>query len=258
MELLVVLAVLALLAVTLLPALAATKPKVQKITCLNNLKQVGIAYRLWEAANNGRYPQSIVASQGGAANYCTHGGTASTTGVVPALDYNPGMVFIVMSNYLSPNLLFCPADDIHTGAATNISYGDLLGIATPAKGANAVALSAPTKVSYFVGADANESDSQSILAGDCNIGNTGTANNGASTARFGYTVNSTLSAPEITTAAFAGIGSSWAWTAADLHQGSGNLLFADGSVQSVTVSGLRLALQNATNIINGPCLNFLP
>jgi prepilin-type processing-associated H-X9-DG protein len=168
------------------------------------------------------------------------------------------MVFIVMSNYLSPKLLFCPADYIHAGAATNISYGDLLSVFTPASGANAPALSAYAKVSYFVGADANEADPQSVLAGDCNIGNSGTTGNSPAAVRFGTTVSATSSAPEVTATAFSTSANNWAWTAADLHQGTGNLLFADGSVQSATISGLHLALQNATNTVNGPCWNFLP
>jgi len=258
-ELLVVLAVLALLAATLLPALAATKPKVQKITCLNNLKQVGIAYRQWEGANSSRYPQATLASHGGAFEYCTHGGNGSSTGIAAQIAYNPGMVFLVMSNYLvTPKLLFCPADNLHSGPATNFSYGDLLSVAAPSPGVHAPALSAFTKASYFVGADAFESDPQSVLAGDCNIGNSATAGNSPSATRFGATASSTASAPEITRTAF-GIGANaWAWTSGDLHQGTGNLLFSDGSVQSATISGLHLALQNATNTVNGPCWNFLP
>ena len=256
-ELLVVLAVIALLGATLLPALAISGQKVQKITCINNLKQLGFAYRSWESANNGHYPQAVVTHAGGAQDYCTHGGNNSSTGTLPAIAYNPGMVYIVMSNYLNPKVLFCPADTIHAGSATNISYGDLLSIVTPISGAYAAQLGALTKVSYFVGADASEADPQSVLAGDCNIGNTGTAGNAASTARFGYVVSPTLSAPEITSVAF-GTALAWAWTANDLHQKTGNLLIADGSVQSTTIIGLHTFMQNATNTVVGPCWNFLP
>ena len=258
-ELLVVLAVIALLGSTLLPALAVSGSKVQKVNCILNLKQLGLASLSWANANNGYYPQALLASQGGAMDYCTHGGNNSTAGTAPALGvYNPGMVFIVMSNYLAPKLLFCPADTIHAGAATNISYGDLLSIATPAGHNTAAQLSYPTKVSYFVGADATEADPQSILAGDCNIGNVNTFNNSPAAYRFGATVQVTLSAPEITSVAFSSGANNWAWTANDLHQKTGNLLIADGSVQSTTITGLHTFMQNATNAIQGPCWNFLP
>jgi prepilin-type N-terminal cleavage/methylation domain-containing protein len=257
-ELLVVIAVLALLWATLLPALAASKTKAEKINCILNLKQLGLAYSSWALSYNGRNPQSVLASQGGAQDYCTHGGNNSSTGTLPSIAYNPGMVYMVMSNYLlTPKLLFCPADTIHVGAATNFSYNDLLSVPTPVRGANAAALSASTKVSYFVGADAGRFDPQSILAGDFNIGNVGTLNDGASTTRFGSTVSAILSAPEITSASF-GTGLAWAWTASDLHQKTGNLLIADGSVQSTTIIGLHTFMQNATNTVLGPCWNFLP
>jgi len=257
-ELLVILAVTALLGATVLPALAISGQKVQKINCINNLKQIGFAYNGWQAAHYDRFPQATAAASGGAQDYCTHGGNNSSTGTQPSIAYNPGMVYMVMSNYLvTPKLLFCPADTLHYGAATNFSYGDLLSCPTPFGNQNAPALSALTKVSYFVGADATQADPQGVLAGDCNIGNTGTANSSPATARFGSTVSAILSAPEITSASF-GTGLAWAWTANDLHQKTGNLLIADGSVQSTTIIGLHTFMQNATNTVQGPCWNFLP
>jgi len=267
-ELLVVIAVVAILAFTLLPAIAASKSKAQKINCINNLKQVGFACNSWQGANSGRLPQAITAALGGASDYCSHGGNAANNGTPATIAYNPGMVYMVMSNYLvNPRLLFCPADTIHSGSATNYSYNDLLSIPTPASHANAPALSAFTKVSYFVGADATQADPQSILAGDCNIGNqTSTANSSPATYRFGMsgptstTLTLSTANPEIYgSTPFSGTANgSWAWTAYDLHQKTGNLLLADGSVQSTTISGLHVFMQNATNSIVGPCWNFLP
>ena len=55
-ELLVVIAIIAILASLLLPALASSKEKAKSIACISNLKQLGVAVRLYADANDGKLP----------------------------------------------------------------------------------------------------------------------------------------------------------------------------------------------------------
>src|SRR5512140_455706 len=83
-ELLVVIAIIAILAGMLLPALAKAKTKAQGIQCMNNTRQLMMAWRLYAEENNDRIPYAYAAE--GAPNDPSYP-FAWTHGI---LDYNNG------------------------------------------------------------------------------------------------------------------------------------------------------------------------
>lgn len=139
-EVLIVLAVLMLLAALLLPSLAKSHRGPSRISCVYNLKQVGLSYRIWAGDNGDQFPMSVSTNQGGSMELVQAGDVVST--------------FRVMSNELStPRILVCP-NDFKREAATNFSTG--------LRNAN---------ISYFVGIDAVETNVMTFLSGDRNITN---------------------------------------------------------------------------------------
>lgn len=109
-EVLVVIAIIAILAAMLLPALNKAKARGQQAGCLNNLKQLAFATQIYAADNQGRLAENLPTPQNG--DSWVTGDLKLTSEATNATLLRQGKLYPYASQ---TGTYRCPADSAHTG-----------------------------------------------------------------------------------------------------------------------------------------------
>lgn len=142
LDVLAIIAAVAVIALMVLPSIAKAKAKPKRINCTNNLKQIGLAFRLWALDNGDKYPMQVSTNVGGTMELVESGA------VFPH--------FNAMSNELStPKIIVCSWDEGRKQVTTFATLKD-------------------TNISYFLGLDADPAVAGTWLVGDRNLATNGT------------------------------------------------------------------------------------
>src|SRR5436190_1671369 len=176
-ELLMVIAIIAILAALLLPVISKGKMRARQAQCASNLKQIGLAFHQFAHEHDSRFPMQVRTNEGGTLELVPLG--------IPALYRH----FQALSNdLLDVSMLVCPSDR-RTAASSFERLSN-------------------TNVSYSLCVIRTYDDTGGTLSSDWNI------------ADLNFTGGTTRII----------------WSQ-DVHQGRGNVLFADGHVEQTASGG---------------------
>jgi hypothetical protein len=186
------------------------KARAERIDCVNNLKEIGTAERIWAGDHGDLTPASALKSKG------DQGALFAKTNAGPyCWAYYASLAG---DSNTSPKIFVCPSDE-RRSAAYFAKGGTTNNAGTGVFKDN-------SSVSYFVGAEANDMYPQSIAGGDRNLG-PGTVPD----PEYGYSPTNGQGNDVLITGAVC-----WSLKmhSAGNLAGAGNIRLGDGSAQQVT------------------------
>jgi prepilin-type processing-associated H-X9-DG protein len=204
-EVLAVVAFMALFVFVYLPMVLPPRHHcTYRVSCVNNLKNIGLGHRTFAVDYGGQYPWNVDTNSGGF--------QLPPVGAPPSPSKNVFFLLAVLSNELStPKIILCPTDT--RKMATNTWEWGL------AQGANAAKIP-----SYFIGTSATEEQPQSILSGDRNLLIPSIGLDFTTASNYNKIV--TVKRADVFSTNTGTIG----WSS-EIHNHGGNILLGDGSVQ---------------------------
>lgn len=136
-EVLVLLVVMAAMTMILLQPVSRPKAKSSRIGCVNNLRNVGLALRVFSTDNGDQLPWQLA-------------GTNGTKELLSGPNLASQHLAFISNRLSSTKLLVCPSDTERSVASSFSNFR-------------------PTNLSYFLGLVADERNPQGLLAGDRNL-----------------------------------------------------------------------------------------
>lgn len=139
LELMLILAILLVFVALLLPFIVPRKHPPRSMGCMQNLKQVSLAFQLWANDNGNVFPMQTFTNAPGEPKFAN---------ASECFRY-----FQILSNELStPKVLICPPDARRSATNFNSDFDN-------------------SRISYFIGMDATASNPHSLLTGDNHLTN---------------------------------------------------------------------------------------